>query len=107
MLLPSEPFRERDSCLCFGGGGSVTRTVGTGLNDMHHTASTLRITADIERVCSHQNPAHRLYSRIKLNLCHRVRQSVRIGLYRSAKQTGDRCLRSPQKLKFSGTLYAE
>ena len=30
---------------------------------------------------------------------YRVRQSVRKGRYRSAKSTGDRCIRSPQKLK--------
>ena len=32
----------------------------------------------------------------------RVRQSGCVGPYRSAKWTGNRCLRSPQKLKFSG-----
>ena len=70
MSLSAELFGERDAGLSFGGGGRVTRAVGTGLYDMHHTASTLRITADIERVCSHQNPAYRIDSRVKLYLCH-------------------------------------
>ena len=47
----------------------MTRAVGTGLNDMHH-AGFAGVTADIERVCSHQNAAHRIDSRVKLYLSH-------------------------------------
>jgi hypothetical protein len=30
----------------------------------------LGVTTDIERICSHQNASHRLYSRIKIYLRH-------------------------------------
>ena len=70
VSLVAEGFGEGDAGLLFGGRGDMTGTVGSGLNDMHHTASTCRITADIERVCSHQNPAYRLYARVKVYLCH-------------------------------------
>ena len=72
MSLPSIDFSEDDSSLLLGGGGSVTGSVRTGLNDMHHAASCLWIPADIERICSHQYPAHRLNPRVKLYLCHVV-----------------------------------
>ena len=70
MSLFAIDFREDDTCLLFGGGGSVTGAVRPGLNDMHHAAFCLRIPADIERICSHQYPAHRLNPRVKLYLCH-------------------------------------
>ena len=62
MFLVPVFLCEDDAGGAFGGGGSVTRAVGTGLNDMHHAVFTW-VTADIERVCSHQYPAHRLYPR--------------------------------------------
>ena len=71
VSLVAEGFGEGDAGLLFGGGGDMTGAVGSGLNDMHHTASTCRITADIERVCSHQNPAYRLYARVKVHFCHK------------------------------------
>ena len=71
VSLSAELFGEGDAGLLFGGGGDMTGTVGSGLDDMHHTASACRITADIERVCSHQNPAYRLYSGVKVYLSHK------------------------------------
>ena len=69
VFLSAEGLGEDDAGVSFGGGGSVTRAVGAGLNDMHHAASAFRITADIERVCSHQYAAHRLNPRVKLDFC--------------------------------------
>ena len=71
VSLVAEGLGEGDAGLLFGGGGDMTGAVGSGLDDMHHTASTCRITADIERVCSHQNPAYRLYSGVKVNFSHK------------------------------------
>ena len=73
MPLLAIDFCEDDSGLLFGGGRSVPGAIGTGLNDMHHAASCLRIPADIERICSHQYPAHRLNPRVKLYLGHVAR----------------------------------
>ena len=40
VSLAAEGFGEGDAGLLFGGGGDMTGAVGSGLNDMHHTAST-------------------------------------------------------------------
>ena len=71
VSLVAEGLGEGDAGLLFGGGGDMTGAVGSSLYDMHHTASTCRITADIERVCSHQNAAHRIDSYVKFHFCHR------------------------------------
>ena len=47
----------------------MTGAIGSGLNDMHHATSAFRIATDIERVCSHQNPAYRIDPRVKFHLC--------------------------------------
>ena len=69
VLFMSVLLSEGDSGGAFGRGGSVTRAVGTGLDDMHH-AGFGGVTADIERICSHQNASHRINTRVKLYLCH-------------------------------------
>ena len=69
MLVVTVLLPEHDACGAFGGRGSVTRAVGTGLDDMHHAVFP-GIPADIERVCSHKYAAHRLYPRVKLHACH-------------------------------------
>jgi hypothetical protein len=56
----------------FGGGRHMSGAVGPGLYDMHHAASALGVTTDIERICSHQNATHRLYPRIKFYLSHKI-----------------------------------
>ena len=71
MFLSSVGVSEDDAGVGFGGGGSVTRAVGTCLDDMHHAIFT-GVAADIERVCSHQNASHRLYTRVKLYACHKL-----------------------------------
>ena len=72
VTLSSVPFGEDDACGSLGGGGNMPRAVGTGLDDMHHAAPCLRIAADIERICSHQYPAYRLYARVKFHFSHRA-----------------------------------
>ena len=69
MFLSAEGLGEDDTGLCFGGGWSVTRAVGAGLNDMHHAVFG-GIAADIERVCSHQDPAYRINARVKFHFSH-------------------------------------
>ena len=70
VALVGETLGEGDAGAELGGGGSVTRAVGTGLDDMHHATTSGRVSADIERVCSHQNAAHRIYAWVKLDFRH-------------------------------------
>ena len=70
VALAAVLFGEGDAGGGFGGGRNMSGAVGPGLYDMHHAASTLGVPTDIERVCSHQNATHRLYSRIKFYLGH-------------------------------------
>ena len=70
VLFMSVLLSEGDSGGAFGKGGSVTRAVGTGLDDMHH-AGFGGVTADIERICSHQNASHRINTGVKLDFSHR------------------------------------
>ena len=72
VALAAVLFGEGDAGGGFGGGRNMSGAVGPGLYDMHHAASALGVTTDIERVCSHQNATHRLYPRIKFYLCHRA-----------------------------------
>ena len=69
VFIVSVLLCEDDTGLCFGGRGRVTRAVWSCLNDVHH-AGLVRISADIERVCSRQNASHRFYTQVKLYLSH-------------------------------------
>ena len=77
VFLVTEGVGEGDAGTELGGGGSVTRAVGTGLDDMHHATTTFGVSADIERVCSHQNAAHRINARVKLYLGHVFCENVK------------------------------
>ena len=103
-------LREDDTGVCFGFRWSMTRAVGTCLDDMHYAVFAW-IAANIERVCSHQNASHRFYTRVKLYLSHLARAILRrkrltmTSLPRNSYNC--RASSSSHKLKFAGALKGE
>ena len=71
VFFMSVLLSEEDTGVGFGWRWSMTRAVGTCLYDMHYAVFAW-IAANIERVCSHQNAAHRFYTRVKFYACHVV-----------------------------------